>query len=332
MRRNLKKNLFIFIRICVSVGLIAYLIQVVDWNKAITIAREANRFLLFLAPFTIINSFWVSGLRWKLILADNKVPFSIWHAFQGYLIGLTYSIFLPGVLGGDAIRIALCVQRSKASIGTATASVLLERISGIISLFCLLFFVYIVSPQTVGTLLSVHDTKSIAVISAVGLSGIVLIILSRNIWISWFSNLEIKGVFSGIWRFFKTMANTLGTLKSSTLFFVIILAISFQLIDICVTFLLAKSIGIHLPFIVYVGLIPLIYLILLLPISLGGLGLREGALAFLLSRFGVLSSDAVILSFLIYLCRVVIGIFGGGLQMYLLLIKGRITQATQEKS
>ena len=45
--------------------------------------------------------------------------------------------------------------------------------------------------------------------------------------------------------------------------------------------------------------------------ELGGLGVREGTLAFLLALFGVNPSDAVTLSFLVYLTRVVVGVFGG---------------------
>ena len=86
---------------------------------------------------------------------------------------------------------------------------------------------------------------------------------------------------------------------------------------------LLKAIGLSLPLRAFFAVVPMVYLATLLPISLGGLGVREGALVFLLARLGVPTSSAVTLSFLIYLNQVFLGMLGGSLQLARLLSSRR---------
>ncbi len=82
-----------------------------------------------------------------------------------------------------------------------------------------------------------------------------------------------------------------------------------------VVFLLSQAIGLAVSLTEFFAIIPLVYLVTILPISLGGLGVREGMLVFLLAQFNVAITDAVTLSFLIYLNRVVVGSLGGLIQL-----------------
>jgi hypothetical protein len=65
---------------------------------------------------------------------------------------------------------------------------------------------------------------------------------------------------------------------------------------------------------------PIVYLVTILPISIGGLGVREGTLVMILSFVNIETSEAVILSFLIYLNRILIGGVGGIIQLSSILI------------
>jgi uncharacterized membrane protein YbhN (UPF0104 family) len=55
---------------------------------------------------------------------------------------------------------------------------------------------------------------------------------------------------------------------------------------------------------------PLVYVATVLPISLGGLGVREGVLSGLLMLFAVPRDDAILAAFLLYLAKVVVGLTG----------------------
>lgn len=308
--------LFFLLRLLVSSSLIIYLLWMMDWPLAFDSIIRSNKLLLFIVPLITLGSFWVSALRWKAILADSQIAFPWFRAFRGYLLGVFYGTFLPGVLGGDAVRVGICVRETHCSIGTSTAAVLLERVGGVVSLFCLLFFANLVSPQILSTLLPLQDNQLISWIGMTGLSAVVIVIITRRVWIRWLPEGQISSIPGKMLRFIRISASTLATLQNRSLFIILIYCILFQIFDILITFTLSRAMGLQLPLMTFFIVLPLTYLVLMLPFSLGGLGLREGAMVFMLSRFGVAPTEAAMLSFLIYLNRVIISLWGGGFQLF----------------
>ena len=75
-------------------------------------------------------------------------------------------------------------------------------------------------------------------------------------------------------------------------------------------FFISWALHLILPLTAFFAAVPIVYLATLLPISLGGLGVREASFAFLLAQFNVSASDTITLSFLVYLNQVFIGILG----------------------
>jgi len=226
-------------------------------------------------------------------------------------VGAFYNVVLPGVTGGDAIRIGRCTRQTKCALGTATASVLVERISGLFALWGIALLVYLFSPETMSSLLATGETALVKVVAAVGIILMVAMVLARRLWLRWLPN-ENTG---RVWRFVRSVIQALGILRGWTLGATFALSTLFQVADILVTFLLSRAIGLSVPLVAFFAIVPLVYLAVALPISLGGLGVREGMLAFLLARFDVAPSDAVALSFLVYLNHVMIGSLGGGVQL-----------------
>jgi uncharacterized membrane protein YbhN (UPF0104 family) len=306
-----RDRLVFVLKLGVSLGLLIYLALLVDWQQAARTLQKAAKLPILVVPFVSLAGVGLSSLRWRLILADSRVKFSGWQAFRGYLLGLFYGNLLPGVLGGDAVRMGLCVQRTKCPVGTAAGSVLLERIVGLVALFGVAFLVYLAFPAIALPLLPIADTRLIAAGAVAGILGIAVVLAGRRVWLRWLPKESARG----LWSFVRTVMLTLGTLKVRTLGLVLILSAMSQAADIVATFLLARAINLHVPLTVFFGVVPLVYLATILPISLGGLGVREGAFTFLLSRFGVPTADAVTLSFLIYVNRLAIGGMGGGLQL-----------------
>lgn len=307
-----KENIVVFLaKLSVSLGLIIYLVWHIDWERAINAVNEAAKFPLTIAPFVFLAGLGVASFRWHLILADSRVALSCWQAYLGYLVGAFYNLFMPGVIGGDIVRIGRCVKQTKCQIGTATTTVLLERISGIIALSNIALFVYLLFPGTVLALLPVEKKWPVTVAALGGIVLILLVLFGHNALLRWVPCDKTRGV----WNCFRSGLLVFSNLKRLTFGKVLILSGIFQAIDIFVTFLLSQAIGIDLPLRVFFAVIPLVYLTTILPISLGGLGVREGTLVFLLAQFGVVISDAITLSFLVYLNRVVVGSLGGAVQL-----------------
>ena len=296
-----------FVKLIVSLGLIAYLIWMVDWGRAVKTVRQADKLLILMAPFCWWFGLGFASLRWQLVLADSQVSFSFRQAYKAYIFGAFYSIFLPGVIGGDAVRIGLCVRQTRCHVGTGTTSVLLERMAGVFVLLSFLLGVSLLFPTTFSSLIAVESPLSVTAIAVIGMLVMTGVLLGRRMWGRWLPSEDARGVAALI----RSGMQAFCALKTRTLGMVLILSALFQAMDIVTIFLLSQAIGLSLSLPIFFAVNPLVYLVTVLPISLGGLGVREGTLVFLLAQYGVTASDAVMLSFLVYLNRIVVGSAGG---------------------
>jgi len=89
-----------------------------------------------------------------------------------------------------------------------------------------------------------------------------------------------------------------------------------SLCTILATLLAARSIGVEISPLYFFIFMPIIWIIMTIPISVSGLGVREGAFIFFFSQVGVTNSDAIAISLLYYSYNVIVGIIGGLLLLY----------------
>lgn len=307
-----RSRILFYGKLGVSLGLIGYLIWAVDWRQAIETIGQANKLLIAISPFFWLLSLVAGSLRWRYALADSHVELPLRQAGTGYLLGSFYNIFLPGVVGGDAIRIGLCVRETQCEVGTATAGVLLERISGVLALLSFFVSVSIFFPEIPARLVPEEVALLLVLLATSGIAAVVLVFLTRRTWAKWVPR-EKSG---RVWAFLQSGIRALDALSGRTLGLTFLLSAAFQGARIGGMSVLSRAIGLDLPLEVFFVIIPMVYLVTLLPISLGGLGVREGTLVFLLAQLGVSTSDAIMFSFLVYLNQVFLGILGGFVQLF----------------
>lgn len=306
-----KATVVFFLKLSVSSGLIIYLIWLVDWKRVLKILVEADKGFLLIVPLLLFIRLGFAVLRWRVILADSRVLLPFWHAYTSYLVGAFYNIMFPGVTGGDVMRIGRCIRHTQCQPGTATASVLIERMSGIFALMFIALGTYIVFPTTLSSLLVAETQSAVKIGAAAAIVVLVGLTSGRRRWLQWLPEQDGKGIGG----FFLSGMRAFGMLRNPKLVLVLLLSVLFQTMDIVIIFLLSQMIHLTVPLAVFFAVVPLVYLAIMFPISLGGLGVREGSMAFLLAQFGVLTSDAVTLSFLVYLSRFVTAGSGGLIQL-----------------
>ena len=324
--RRVNNSVLFFVRMSISVGLLSYLLWIIEWDQAIKTLEQANKLLLLTAPFCLLTGYVISSSRWLLVLADSKVNFSFKQAYKGYLFGAFYSLFLPGVMGGDAVRIALCSKTTGGDLGTAVTSVMVERTAGVFALLSFLFFVCLLFPESLASAVPIKSTSIVIMLVAIMVTAMTVLVLGRRVLVMRHGQKSTRGIST----FIHSGIRALVSLRGRTLGLVLLLSALFQATDIIATFLLARAIGLTLSLKVFFAVLPLVYLATVIPISLGGLGVREGTLVLLLAHFNVRSLDAVTLSFLIYLNRVVIGGLGGFVQLAETSKVRAIQQSTEE--
>jgi uncharacterized membrane protein YbhN (UPF0104 family) len=280
----------------------------IEWERLIVLLSRIENNLLFIPPILLLVGLFFASIRWQHLLTALDINQKIKNLYAYYIIGNFYSIFLPGVIGGDIVRIGMCTNETKSPISIITTSALIERFCGIIMLFVIASLVIFILPLEILSCLGETFTKALPIVTAL---TVVIIssafVLFRRRLLNYPGGKKQGGLLNKSVQLFNLMV----TLPYPTIFTLIIFSALFQATDVLASFVIAKALNLNIPLPLFFTIMPIVYICTILPISLGGLGVRESAFVYLLAKVGILTSDAIVLSFLIYCNRIVIGFLGG---------------------
>jgi len=136
----MKKRLLFALKVIVTVGLILWLIERVDWNSVLIKLMTVSWPLLFLyVVFQLLGNV-ISAKKWQIIAQFRGLTFSLREAFFAYLTGSFINNFLPSTIGGDTYRALWLAKKSEAK-AASFSTVVFDRFIGLwtIALLALLF-------------------------------------------------------------------------------------------------------------------------------------------------------------------------------------------------
>jgi glycosyltransferase 2 family protein len=245
----------------------------------------ADPWLMALAVLVLVAVPAVSIPRWRAILRrlGHALPLSL--ITRSLYIGAFFNQFLPSSIGGDAWRIWFCT-RAGVPLGIATSSVLIERLVGLLAVllcFCLTFPILLgrVGDDPVRWLLWLLFASCFGAI--LGLT--VIAIAARK--------LERFRPLRPLAALGFALASVA---RSSDVPLLIWSGILGQLVAIVAFYLICRSVGAPLSFIACAVTLPPGLLVALIPVSLGGWGIREGALIVLLGFYDISPEQALVVS------------------------------------
>lgn len=247
----------------------------------------------------------VSATRWQAVLAGLGIHGRLRPLLRHYLAGLFVGNFLPSTIGGDVVRVRrLSVERGEGA--DTFASVILERLSGMLVLPVLTLVGLAVNP-------GLRDLGAATIVAA-ALSITVLVLLGLVLWLVSHPRVGGRITDSGGWRRF-AVAVHLGAHRfrrhPRAVIGVLASAFTYQLLTVLAAFLAARALGIDAVGITAVlAFLPAVAMAQTVPVSLGGLGVREGGLAFFLSRLDVPTGRAVALGLVIYGLNLTVSLLG----------------------
>jgi uncharacterized membrane protein YbhN (UPF0104 family) len=300
-------RLFFWAKVALSLALLLILANIVDWERAADALAHAALLPLLLAPCVSFSGLFAAALRWSRVMADGGVRLDWPHAFRGYMVGTFYGAVLPGSVSGDLLRMGYCVRTMDCPAGLAAAGVLVERIAGLVALVLMMLGAALMVPSMSPVLFHLSMGQM-----SLALGVALLAILAAVRWAPGVLLLGLPdGTLGRVGASLRAGAEGVRSLGASTLLEVLLLSALFQTADICATVFLSKALSMNLPVAVFFAVLPLAYLVSALPISLGGAGVKEGAVVLLLTRFGVGASDAATLAFLVLLNRQAVAVLAG---------------------
>jgi uncharacterized membrane protein YbhN (UPF0104 family) len=251
----------------------------------------------------------LSTLRWQRVLHAMGVRARFRALFSTYLACQFVSSFLPSSIGGDALRVSRLSSRRARPDAPPTpeafASVVLDRMSGwlVLPLLCLLGLAVNPSLRHLGR--SSRLALTVSLISLAALAVVITMAMSTRL------GGRLRGR-AGWLRFMGAVHEGIDRLRHrpAAAAEVVGAALVYQLVIISVAVIATRALGVHVGPTALLVFVPAVAIIQVLPVSFGGLGLREGALVVLLRPLGVSTAHAVALGLSLYGMQLIASLLG----------------------
>lgn len=284
--------------------MLVLLLPRIDLGSALPDDHQDRTFLyLGLGLVVTLAGLVLSAWRWQRVLAVLEVRTKLRSLVSYYLAGQFVGNFLPSTIGGDVLRVS---RLSASSPGTAPfASVVLERLTGWIVLPLLTLLGFLISPSLLGLGVASRLALGLAMGTLVLLAGVLVMAGSHR----------VAGRFAqreGWTRFIGAVHLGVARLRAhpAAAATVLLVATIYQFSTVVAVYLATQALDLHLPFTAVLAFAPAVAVAQVLPLSLNGLGVREGAFVLFLDPFGVNTSQAIAVGLLVYGMTLVVSLLG----------------------
>lgn len=237
-----KKTLKTLLKILFSLLALAYVFNRVDLGQVLSTVRESSP-LYLLAAFLFFNlSKFVASVRLNRFFRALGLRLGELEALRLYYIGMFYNLFLPGGIGGDGYKIYLLKRHREQKVAPLLAATLLDRISGVVPLLVFGGLLFLASRFT-------------------------------QLW-PWLRPLDILGLllaFPALWAVYRYLFPAFASIFLPTT----LLGALTQLFQLASAWMLALALHLDGTLIEVLTLFLLSSVAAVLPISVGGVGIRE---------------------------------------------------------
>ena len=293
----------LFLRLAVTVVLMWLVVRSIEWRAFFSLLERCD-WRWWLAGFTTgLGATTLAAIRWAALSRPIGFVFPtttfVWRFFEGQF----FNCFMPSSIGGDLVK-AYRLADSTAGRLLAGCTVLADRLTGL-SALCVI----------AGTALLTQrwDLRTPTAL-VVGAGFLTLAIAA--FWLGVGSIDRILSLIPEHHRARRFLSKLLPYQQHPHL---MTQAVGWSLIvqmggSLAVAFM-ARSLGVSLPLLTWFTVVPLVTLSMTIPVTINGVGIREGGLAFLLKPAGVSADAAIAIGLLWFIATNLGGLIGGVLFM-----------------
>jgi len=297
----MKKKLLVILKCLFTLIVFSILLTQINLSTVCSLLRSVQLSYLFLALMTLLIQTYICILRWHLILRFVGLIQPISVSLQIYWAGIFFNSILPTGVGGDLLRLWM-IKNLGGNIYKNINSILLDRL---LALLTMILVVWISIPVLQPVLQNTKLINLFKLAACVGLGGFIAL--------SYAYRLPDQYQFRSL-KLLRQLSLDLRALWASPkkTFFIVSTAVVGMLVQIITIYLIGKSLNLSIQFVDCLVLVPPIILIMTLPVSMGGWGLREGAMVTFFGMIGVSTTASLSLS-IIFGCLVLLMSLPGGI-------------------
>ena len=295
------------LKILLSILLFAYVVAKVSPRNVWATMRSADPSLLAFAAGLFFVSSLIGSWLWARLMRAQGVAIPYPTAASYYFVGLFFNNFLPSNIGGDIARISDASKHAD-RMSSVFSATLMERLIGVVSIG---FLAVVASAAALGRLHLVAiwwATLAVFLLAVAFFASIfhrgILEIFERP-----FRAIGAKKVERAMTRLMDDMHGFRSQGRVLTSVFVASTLV--QISRIYVHYLVGLALGVRIPLAYYFMFVPVLAALISLPISLNGIGVREGAAVVLFQLAGLSREQSFSIPFLTYVISVTISLLGG---------------------
>jgi uncharacterized membrane protein YbhN (UPF0104 family) len=286
------------VRIAVSAVLLGLIAWNTDWQRVRQAFASLRLDLWLLALGLLLVAQVASARRWQVLARELRFERSVRQLLAYYLIGMYFNLLLPTSVGGDVMRAWYLDGGARRKLA-AFAAVLLDRLNGLLVLIAMACLAVVFSPLDLPAWIT-WSVWGIGALAGLGLASLPVLVRLRLLPIQRREQLQV-------------MVQALRApraLVEATAWSVFV-----QVANVLLVWLIGVALQIDVPLPYYFIFVPMVSLLTLLPVSVNGMGVREGSVALFLTPLGIDTATALTLAFLWFAIFAAAGLIGGAVYL-----------------
>ena len=278
-------------RIVVTLALLGLVASQIDWSLMAARIRHGHPLDFLAAVLLVLLALVIGAWRWWLLLRKADLRLGALSVARIYAIATFSNTFLPTAVGGDVTRALLVVRRGP-QLTRVAITIIVDRVAGLFGLVGMAWIAFAFQPMAVPDDARVF-LAWVTVAVLVG-SLLVLVAVFRG------SRLVRAITPQRLVSMARASRALLHTYVRDPLLLVALLVSSllFQALISLQLVMLARAIDVHLSFATAAVVLTLVTVVTLIPISIGGFGVREGTYVVLLGGASIAATEATLISLL----------------------------------
>jgi uncharacterized protein (TIRG00374 family) len=303
----MKRGLRVLATLAVTTLAVVYILSKIDVGKTAHIIGSASVPWLLLSAFLTLVTVPPMAWRWQQLLRVRGVHESVPWLTRTYFVSYAVGQVLPTSIGGDASRIFETARRHPGRITPVTGSVLLERsLGGVVTLALAgLGLLLAIGRYQIGAYLWIE------LLFVIGTAAGAFVFFSRAVrrrigfLLPYVRRLRVETAARAVYDGLHGYRGHL-----STLAVVSVVTLLGQISRILAIYASGRAVGIHLSVLPYVVLGPLLFLVMLVPFTVNGIGVREAFFVSFLGKLSIPHDQAFACGFLFFVMTILLALPG----------------------
>jgi len=289
-------SLKFLLRLAITAAILTVILRAIDIKQVLQILQHAQLSLLMLAILLQFGSTAVSAYRWQIIMQNLGFGQTFSFYWQSYFKGMFFNQGLPTSIGGDAVRV-LDVAAHGFRKRDVLYGVMVDRAVGLGALMLLSLLAYLLKPD----LLPMQVYRPMLMLIVTGLTGFLgLLIVGKMQWLNSLPKL----------LFLKIISDRLYLIFRTKRLLLITLSLLIPFLALLGFFATGWALGLRYDLMIYFAIVPVAIILTIIPVSIAGWGVREGALVGLFSLIGANKAIVLTMSLLYGLTLIIVSLPG----------------------